>query len=71
MHLPMSFWTSCFERDCLLPELGHGRSCGGPARLKQSGRCRNDAKRECEARRVLSFLKLDRKADACGTRRPI
>ena len=63
MPFPMSLWTSCLGRDCLVPNRGQRRNHGGPASLGQHGPCRNGGDGECAGRRAWSLFGLERKAD--------
>ena len=63
MGFPMSLWTSCLERDCLVLQLGQRRKHRGTASLAQHGPCRNGANGECAGRRAWSLFGLERKAD--------
>jgi hypothetical protein len=72
MHFPMSLWTSCLGRDCLVRDLYGRRKPGRPTSFGRDG-CRNGENAECTGRRAFSLFGFGRKPEnaASSTLQPI
>jgi len=63
MRFPMSLWTSCLGRDCLVRDLDGRRKPGRPTSFGRHGWCRNGKNAECTGRRAFSLFGFERKPD--------